>query len=125
MRLNAMCVVVLALLLGACHGASTPESGTTIPKPSSNRLNKYKLELVSHFNGRHIEYAFVIDDKRFKSIESLETFLAGLPLGAELTWAPGCVRRGGEPLLSSITQMNDFRSFLKRRGIKFTLIPSG
>src|SRR5947209_8501270 len=109
MLLNSVYVVVFALLLGACHGTATPESGTTTStEPSSNRHNKYKLELVSHFNGKHTEYAFVIDDKRFKSVESLETFLAGLPLGTELTWAPGCVRSGGEPLLSSITQMNDF-----------------
>jgi len=86
---------------------------------------KRELELIYVFEGSKPEFIFVIGQSGFKSVASLEEHLKTWPRGSELRWAPGCVRVGGEPLLSSEKEMGDFRKFLERRGIRFVLVPSG
>ena len=58
-------------------------------------------------------------------MEALKSFLSGLPAGAKLTWNPGCIRFGGEPLLSSEYEMEEFKRFCLEHGIDFVLVPSG
>jgi len=48
-----------------------------------------------------------------------------LKAGRSLEWAPGCKRIEGEPLLSSMEEMEAFRKFCEERGIRFVLVPSG
>jgi hypothetical protein len=84
---------------------------------------KYRLELTYILESS--EFIFVVGNARFKSISSLKKFIAGLPPGSTLEWAPGCERFGNEPLLSSEADMADFRRFCERSRIKFTLVPSG
>jgi len=86
---------------------------------------KRELQLIYLFDGDQPEYIFRIGQSGFRSIASLKEHLATWPAGSELTWAPGCVRLGNEPLLSSEKEMKDFRRFLSDRGIAFILIPSG
>ena len=86
---------------------------------------RYELKLVGIYEGAKPEYIFVIGDSGFRTVESLKQFLGGLHEGSELRWAPGCERFGDEPLLSSEKDLAEFREFLKERGIKFTLVPSG
>lgn len=84
----------------------------------------YEMKLV--FVGEApVEFLFVIGNSGFRSVEALKSFLSGLPAGAKLTWSPGCIRMGGEPLLSSEHEIEEFRRFCRENGIEFTLIPSG
>ena len=85
----------------------------------------YELKLVHIFEGAQTEHVFVVGESGFRSVESLKAFLATLPKGSEVRWAPGCVRFGNEPLLSSEADLAAFRAFLDKKGIKLTLVPSG
>jgi len=86
---------------------------------------KRELQLIYVFDEPKTEFIFVIGQSGFKSVASLEKHLETWAPGSELTWAPGCLRFGGEPLLSSEEEMRAFRAFLDARRIKFTLVPSG
>ncbi|HEV7396751.1 MAG TPA: hypothetical protein VGN86_09610 [Pyrinomonadaceae bacterium] len=110
--------LVVMLLLGilCAHAQDNPQS----PAPS-----KYRLELVYISDVASQEYLFVIGTVGFKSVDSLKTFLSNLPPDSILEWAPGCHRWGGEPLLSSERDMEDFKAFCVANKIDFILIPSG
>lgn len=86
---------------------------------------KGELQLIYVFEGPKIEFLFVIGQVGFKSVTALERHLESWAPGSELKWAPGCERLGEEPLLSSEKDMKAFRAFLTKRGIHFTLVPSG
>ncbi|HUQ71122.1 MAG TPA: hypothetical protein VM165_16465 [Planctomycetaceae bacterium] len=82
------------------------------------------MELVYVFEGAAPTFLFRIGHAGFSSVESLMTHLETWPAGSQLTWAPGCMRLGGEPL-SSEGELNAFRGFLAARRISFVLMPSG
>jgi hypothetical protein len=86
---------------------------------------KAELRLIYVFDEPKTAFIFVIGRSGFTSAKSLKRYLETWPPGSELTWAPGCSRLGNEPLLSSELEMKAFRAFLKKRGIKFVLVPSG
>jgi hypothetical protein len=85
----------------------------------------YELNLIYLFDGPETEFVFVIGNSGFRTVASLEAFLASRPPGTILRWNPGCVRVGGEPLLSSETDMDEFRAFCLEHQIDFVLVPSG
>jgi len=85
----------------------------------------YELELVSVFESSDPEFLFVIGNSGFRTVESLENFLATLPPGTTLRWSPGCVRVEGEPLLSAESEMEAFQTFCREHRIDFVLVPSG
>ena len=85
----------------------------------------YELRLISIFDAPATEYIFVIGDSGFKTVASLERFLATLPEGSTIRWSPGCERLGGAPLLSSESDMDRFRTFCREHHINFILVPSG
>jgi len=97
----------------------------SMAQESQDQPTKYRLELVYIFESNVTEFIFVIGNSGFKSVATLKRFIAGLPPGTTLEWAPGCVRQGNEPLLSSEVEMKSFREFCEHRKIKFILIPSG
>ena len=84
----------------------------------------YELKLV-YVGEAPEEFLFVVGNCGFRTVEALKAFLARLPAGTRLTWSPGCIRMGGEPLLSSEEEMEEFRRFCLERGIDFVLVPSG
>ena len=86
---------------------------------------KGELRLIYVFDEQKTAFIFVIGQSGFTSVNSLKRYLETWPPGSELKWAPGCSRLGSEPLLSSEQEMKTFRAFLKKRGIKFVLVPSG
>lgn len=86
---------------------------------------KYRMELVYIMEGDSPEFIFVIGAAGFKSVASLKRFLSNLPAGTTLEWAPGCMRFGGEPLLSSEQEMEEFKAFCVEKNINFVLVPSG
>jgi hypothetical protein len=87
----------------------------------------YQLILAQYedtFGGKP-EYVFIIGQTAFRSFEALKKTIAAFPKGSVLKWAPGCVRTGGEPLLSSKEDMDAFKEYCSSIGIQFLLIPSG
>lgn len=98
-------------------------------EPEAPPSLKYRMELVYIFETEEpnatTESIIVIGNSGFRSLAALKRFVGGLPRGAVLEWAPGCVRLGGELLLSSPRDMEEFRLFCKERGIVFILHPSG
>ena len=86
---------------------------------------KCELRLIYVFDEPKTAFMFVIGQSGFKSVNSLKRYLETWPPGSELKWAPGCSRLGSEPLLSSEQEMKAFQAFLRKRGIKFVLVPSG
>jgi hypothetical protein len=85
----------------------------------------YELKLVYVFETSEPEFIFVVGNSGFKSAASLKSFIASLPPGTTLRWDPGCVRLGGEPLLSSEHEMAEFQAFCLEHQIHFVLVPSG
>ena len=71
------------------------------------------------------EYVFIIGEVAFRSVDALKKGIAAFPKGSILKWAPSCKRMGGEPLLSSIEDMDAFKKYCSSIGIEFILIPSG
>jgi len=86
---------------------------------------KYRMELVYIFEAESPEFIFVVGSVGFKSVTSLKKFLSGLPPGSTLEWAPGCKRVGGEPILSSEQELEEFKAFCAEKNINFVLVPSG
>jgi hypothetical protein len=85
----------------------------------------YELRLVYLDDGPETEFIFVIGNSGFRSVASLKDFLASRPAGTTLRWAPGCIRMGREPLLSSEADMEEFQAFCLEHSIVFELVPSG
>ncbi len=85
----------------------------------------YELNLVYIFDAPKPEFIFVIGNSGFRTVGSLEKFIALLPAGTTLRWSPGCERFGGEPLLSSPDEMARFQAFCRDHKINFVLVPSG
>lgn len=108
-------VILLAVFLRADAQENVP------PEPPP----KYRMELVYIFDENSTEFIFVIGNAGFKSVDSLKNFLRSLPPGSNLEWAPGCMRRGNEPLLSSEWEMEEFKAFCAESNINFVLVPSG
>ena len=85
----------------------------------------YELRLVYLDDGPETEFIFAIGNSGFRSVASLKDFLASRPAGTTLRWAPGCIRMGREPLLSSEADMEEFQAFCLEHSIVFELVPSG
>ena len=111
-------IIFLGLLLAVVAPLSAV--GETEQQPV-----KQELQLIYVVEAQETKFIFVIGQAGFTSVAALKQYLQTLPPGSELRWAPGCERLGGEPLLSSVQEMQSFRAFLEQRGIKFVLVPSG
>ena len=85
----------------------------------------YKMKVAMVYDSSPREYVFVIGGLTFKSVASLEKFIAGLPPNSTIRWAPGCCRMGDEPLLSSKKDMDEFKAFCRDKKVQFVLVPSG
>lgn len=103
--------VFLALLTGA----------VSAQQPQDSR--KLVMELV--WMPETKAHIFVVGGIGFNSVTALKKFLGEQPAGTVVEWSPGCMRIGGEPLLSSDKELNDFKKYLEERKIKFVMVPSG
>jgi hypothetical protein len=115
----ALAAIVVGLISGAARARPATTGGEPEPPPV------YELQLVYIFETPEPEFVFVIGNSGFKTVAGLEDFLASRPRGTTLRWSPGCVRLGGEPLLSSENEMEEFKAFCVEHGIDFVLVPSG
>ena len=118
--LKAVIVTAIAVALVA---DAVPALQT--PAQSETESAVYELNLVYVFEAPEPEFVFVVGNSGFKTVASLQTFIASLPAGTTLKWSPGCERLGGEPLLSSESEMAEFKSFCLGHQINFVLVPSG
>lgn len=104
----------------------TLTSNTITIEVVEKKANKFILDLkFNHEKGKKSWWTFTIDDNEFASVDELKEFLKGVPSYSVLEFAPGCVRRGDEPLINSESEMKAFRKFCEDNGISFNLIPSG
>lgn len=103
--------VFLALLAGTASAAPPAEA----PKLVMNLVSIPETKT-------HI---FVVGSTGFNSVASLKKFLGEQPAGTVVEWNPGCLRVGGELLSSFEKELNEFKSYLEKRKIKFVQIPSG
>ena len=112
--------LIAALLLG---GAWLPMLAQDAgPKPEELTMT---LAWVADA-GEPKQHVFVINGVvAYKTVDGLKRHLQGVPKGTRLTWAPGCGRIGGEPLLASQEELQKFREFCESHGITFVLVPSG
>ena len=115
-RLLWFAVILLSAVL---HTRAQQEDAQPQPPP------KYRMELVYIFEAGTTEFIFVVGNVGFKSVASLKNFVGQLPPGSTLEWAPGCRRLGGEPLLSSEQEIEEFKAFCVEKNINFVLVPSG
>lgn len=115
-KLNLFAVATIALGL---------ISGTAVITGEDDPPPVYELQLVYIFEAPETEFVFVIGNSGFRSVASLENFIASLPPGTTIQWNPGCLRLGGEPLLSSESEMAEFQAFCLEHQIRFELVPSG
>ena len=121
MKLNKF-LPVLPLLLILLLAYTTRAQGTKGKQPP-----KYRMELIwlADSDEGEREYIFLVGSVGFKSVEGLKKFVASLARGSVIEWDPGCLRRGGEPLLSSAEEMKAWMEFCEEHGIKFILVLSG
>ena len=119
MKTHERLLCLSVILLSAVLHVSAQEGAQ--PQPPA----KHRMELVYIFEAGSTEFIFVIGGDGFKSVASLKNFVGNLPSGSTLEWAPGCRRVGGEPLLSSEQEMEDFKAFCAERNITLILVPSG
>jgi hypothetical protein len=86
-----------------------------------------KLTLAKIYDSANPQvHVFVVDGIAvFQTYSGLKSYLALFPKGSTLTWSPGCMLDGTEPLLHSQSEMQDFSKYLDSLGIKFKRIPSG
>ena len=102
---------IAVMLLSAVLHTGAQEHAQPQPAP------KYRMELVYILEADSTEFIFAIGNVGFKSVASLKNFVGKLPPGSTLEWAPGCIRWGNEPLLSSEQEMEDFKAFCAEKNI--------
>jgi len=100
-------------------------AGPALAEVPDQQPVKRELQLIHVFEGQEPEFLLAIGQSGFKTVAALKEHLRSWAPGSELRWAPGCLRFGKEPLLSSERDMQAFRKFLEERKIKFVLVPSG
>ena len=123
-------VALTAVLLLSAAGAAPPAS-----RPATKPAEPVKLRLaLAYVADTHpFESIFIINSMNadtgspiaFKTIESLKKYIASLPAGSVLTWAPSDVHMGQEPLLSSPQDMQQFKDFCKARNVELIIVPGG
>lgn len=114
-RFLLLAVILLSIIL------PTRAQEDAQPQPAP----KYRMELVYIFESGSTEFILVIGNVGFRSVASLKNYVGNLPSNSTLEWAPGCRRLGGEPLLSSEKEIEEFKAFCAEKSINFVLVPSG
>jgi hypothetical protein len=117
---------VLALL---CTAAAAQQPAAPVKAPAAVAPAKYRVEMVSVFGVRPKEEFLVVvfpgGGFAFKALDSLKTFVATLPRGSSLEWAPSCSAPQPTSPLATAAQLREFEEYCKEKGIQFVRIPSG
>ena len=96
------------------------------PTPASPQAPAFVMSIAcfSDTMATKPEWIFVVGGTAFRSLEALKDGITHFPKRSTLTWAPSCLRLGGEPL-STEAELKSFEEHCKTHGIQFILIPSG
>lgn len=120
MKYHIVCIISCLLI---CSTALADEKTT---KPPANDYNMSLMRLYTEDYPMNSKWIILLDNKRaFNSVGALKAYLKGQLKGTKLTWNPGCIRNGGEPLLSNPKEMDSFKSFCIKHAVEFVIIPSG
>lgn len=117
--------LLLAVVL-ACFGSIASAAPPETPAPD----NTYILGLRMVSGTEPVQWVFTIGFPHglvgVSTPEYLRKYIElTIPGPATLQWDPGCKRFGGEPLLSSETELTAFKAFLKERKIELVILPGG
>lgn len=88
-------------------------------------VNTKKLVLEVEWDPEENVEVIVAEGQMFRSVDTLKKFLDKKPTGTTIVWDPGCVRIGNNPILSSVKEVRELKTFLDKRGIKLVLSNSG
>lgn len=122
--LNCLHVLHVRSLLGAIL-ACLVVSSNSVAEPTADVLPSYKIEIVYIFDSDKPETILLIGNQGFRTVASLKKYVETFPAGTKLEISPGCKRIGGEPLINSKDEMDDFEQFCKKRSINFVVHPAG
>lgn len=118
-------LAVCAMAAYPCFAKAPKPPASSIKQPAPLPPQTYEMSLISVSGGPSCEYIFVINNRvGYRTVASLKGFVANLPPGSTLRWAPDDSRRLGEPLMSSAA-IADFGAFCRSKKIRFVLIPGG
>jgi hypothetical protein len=125
-RLSLASFSLLAALAFATSQAAQPAA---ISPPSNPVKYKYRLELVSFYDGNPREQMFAVvflgGGVVCRTIDSLKKFIADMPPNSTITWAPSDAGFGGELLLSSPKEMEAFKAFCAEKRVELVIVPGG
>ena len=85
----------------------------------------YKLKIVYIFESPKTEAIMVVGNSGFRSVKTLESWLAVLPEGTTLELDMSCESLGVEPLVNSDEEMNAFKKFCEEHHINLIIHPAG
>ena len=88
-------------------------------------IEHYEMKLVFIAFSHPIEYIFVVGNVAYKTVDALKEGISHFPKGSTLDWNPGCKQSGEEPLLSSEKDLESFKAFCEKAGVKLTIHPGG
>ena len=84
-----------------------------------------ELKIVPVVDAPKEEYLLVFGDVAFRTVAGLRRAVAAQPDGTVIRLAPGCVRSGKEPLISSEDELRDFQQFCASEKVELVVVPSG
>ena len=128
----------LIFVLGsfAAFAALALPCGAQTPKPAASPTQqakplppqKYEMSVDWDIKAKSSDYFYTISGAnsiaKYRSVAALKQSVSSMPPNSTLRWAPGCTRRGSDPL-SSQAVFADFKAFCFSKQIKFVYVPSG
>lgn len=70
------------------------------------------------------DFAFHLNEKKYESIDALKIGLLAMEKGTIITFRPGCVRFGGEPL-DSMQSYRELGQYCEALGLEFRVLRAG
>ena len=110
-------VIALALVL---FGAAPAKENAAMPTTPEIRL-----DIVPVMDAKPRRFVFVLGGVAYETLDGLKLYVEVMPKENVLVLDPGCHRWGGEPLLESEKDLEDFKAFVKKQGKTLKVIPSG
>ena len=69
-------------------------------------------------------WVIILNTIAYRDLDGLKAGLDLLPAGTVVTWEPGCLRMGGEPLVSP-EETAELTRYCAARGLVLKIIPAG
>jgi hypothetical protein len=111
----------LILTIFTLYAAILGHSQASEPKPMKVTLERLYYAATL---GQNTEYVFIMGNAAYRSVDELKKGVLAYPKGSQITWSPGCMVSGGEPLQTE-KERSDFESFCKKQNVTLVIVPSG